>query len=315
MQRFTEIAAQLVAWTGALVPALRRLQHHREDLLLAVSRRAPLPQLEREKLEAEDEQDAAVAELRKHRRHASARERACGGKISSADSAAAAVRATQLELRERHAGERAQALSEQLLRAEKECEEALRALPFTLTLDDLEGSQDDSRQAAWPEVSAEDRLALKTAELQQLHEALGFQASESQAARLERRPLHAEVGARREGEAQKLQMEPDFMCPIMHERMTEPVLAADGHTYERQAIETWLRMHNTSPMTGSPLAHRYLTENFALRHLISSYEAVLQRDRQEILSAGEDGRGEVSHLAQCSATDDASRMQKECQST
>merc|ERR1712003_15117 len=65
------------------------------------------------------------------------------------------------------------------------------------------------------------------------------------------------------------------MCPIMHERMNEPVLAADGHTYERQAIEKWLQMHNTSPMTGAPLAHRYLTENFALRHIIASYDAVL----------------------------------------
>merc|ERR1719361_2326026 len=62
--------------------------------------------------------------------------------------------------------------------------------------------------------------------------------------------------------------------------MSEPVLAADGHTYERQAIEKWLQLHNTSPMTGAPLAHRYLTENFALRHVIASYDARMRvRDR------------------------------------
>ncbi|CAE7946348.1 PUB12 [Symbiodinium sp. KB8] len=38
-------------------------------------------------------------------------------------------------------------------------------------------------------------------------------------------------------------------------------------------------MHNTSPMTGAVLAHRYLTENFALRHLIETYEAQLSEKR------------------------------------
>ncbi|CAJ1454301.1 unnamed protein product [Effrenium voratum] len=59
----------------------------------------------------------------------------------------------------------------------------------------------------------------------------------------------------------------------------ERVLAADGFTYERQAIEKWLSMHNTSPMTGAVLAHRYLTENFALRHLIEAYESQLSDPR------------------------------------
>ncbi|OLP74321.1 hypothetical protein AK812_SmicGene46172, partial [Symbiodinium microadriaticum] len=45
------------------------------------------------------------------------------------------------------------------------------------------------------------------------------------------------------------------------------------------AIEKWLSMHNTSPMTGAVLAHRYLTENFALRHLIETYEAQLSEKR------------------------------------
>ncbi|CAI7930203.1 unnamed protein product [Closterium sp. NIES-54] len=31
--------------------------------------------------------------------------------------------------------------------------------------------------------------------------------------------------------------------------MENPVLAADGHTYEREAIEQWLRVHSTSPKT------------------------------------------------------------------
>jgi len=32
---------------------------------------------------------------------------------------------------------------------------------------------------------------------------------------------------------------PEFYCPITHEVMVDPVVAQDGHTYERQAIEEW----------------------------------------------------------------------------
>ena len=41
----------------------------------------------------------------------------------------------------------------------------------------------------------------------------------------------------------------DFRCPITTAVMRDPVVAADGHTYERQAIATWLATHNTSPLT------------------------------------------------------------------
>eukprot|EP00567_Pseudictyota_dubia_P017663 CAMPEP_0197460846 /NCGR_PEP_ID=MMETSP1175-20131217/54991_1 /TAXON_ID=1003142 /ORGANISM="Triceratium dubium, Strain CCMP147" /LENGTH=172 /DNA_ID=CAMNT_0042996017 /DNA_START=34 /DNA_END=548 /DNA_ORIENTATION=+ len=32
-----------------------------------------------------------------------------------------------------------------------------------------------------------------------------------------------------------------FLCPITREIMTDPVICADGHTYERHAIDMWLR--------------------------------------------------------------------------
>ncbi|CAN0353385.1 unnamed protein product, partial [Ectocarpus sp. 13 AM-2016] len=39
----------------------------------------------------------------------------------------------------------------------------------------------------------------------------------------------------------------EFSCPITRELMRDPVIAADGHTYDREAIEMWLRNHDTSP--------------------------------------------------------------------
>lgn len=59
-----------------------------------------------------------------------------------------------------------------------------------------------------------------------------------------------------------------FMCPISHEVMSDPVHAADGYTYERKCIESWLQRSNTSPMTGAPLGNSTLYSNCTLRSAI-----------------------------------------------
>ncbi|EOD34457.1 hypothetical protein EMIHUDRAFT_228637 [Emiliania huxleyi CCMP1516] len=43
--------------------------------------------------------------------------------------------------------------------------------------------------------------------------------------------------------------------------MSDPVMAADGHSYERSAIERWLATKSTSPMTGEALVHTFLAPN------------------------------------------------------
>ena len=44
----------------------------------------------------------------------------------------------------------------------------------------------------------------------------------------------------------------------MLELMMDPVIAADGNTYERQAIEAWLQDNDTSPVHGTKLATKRL---------------------------------------------------------
>lgn len=53
--------------------------------------------------------------------------------------------------------------------------------------------------------------------------------------------------------------------------MREPAQAADGHSYERSAIEAWLRGSDVSPVTGQPLAHKELMPNYTLKSLIAAY--------------------------------------------
>lgn len=65
-------------------------------------------------------------------------------------------------------------------------------------------------------------------------------------------------------------LQDDLLCPITHEVMMEPVVTADGHSYERTAIEQWLRHSTLSPLTGERLAHTSLVPNMALRSQIRS---------------------------------------------
>lgn len=73
----------------------------------------------------------------------------------------------------------------------------------------------------------------------------------------------------------------DLRCPISLEVMRDPVMAADGHSYERAAIERWLAAHRTSPMTGRVLPHCELVPNHRLRAVI---DEIVSTQQQQPLS-------------------------------
>ncbi|XP_064955312.1 U-box domain-containing protein 33-like [Musa acuminata AAA Group] len=63
-----------------------------------------------------------------------------------------------------------------------------------------------------------------------------------------------------------------FICPIFKEIMRDPQIAADGFTYEAEAIEGWLRGGgDTSPMTNLRLSHHELIPNYGLRSAIQAW--------------------------------------------
>lgn len=67
------------------------------------------------------------------------------------------------------------------------------------------------------------------------------------------------------------EMEEMLCCPITLEIMKDPVVAGDGHTYERKAIVEWIRSHGNSPMTQQPLSALALVPNLNLKHQIDVY--------------------------------------------
>lgn len=59
----------------------------------------------------------------------------------------------------------------------------------------------------------------------------------------------------------------EWYCPITHAIMRVPVMASDGITYEKEAIEKWLDTSSKSPITGTNIS-KNLTINYALKNTI-----------------------------------------------
>jgi TPR repeat protein len=65
-----------------------------------------------------------------------------------------------------------------------------------------------------------------------------------------------------------------FLCPISQDLMSEPVIAADGHSYERTEIEQWFATgRQTSPMTNSTMATQTLVSNHVLKSQIKEWQS------------------------------------------
>ena len=72
-----------------------------------------------------------------------------------------------------------------------------------------------------------------------------------------------------------------FICPLSHCIFTDPVVAADGNTYERSYIQEHLKEKTKSPLTNMPLAHTYLVTNINLHETIRNWLTMAQNKKQQ----------------------------------
>lgn len=63
----------------------------------------------------------------------------------------------------------------------------------------------------------------------------------------------------------------EFLCPISGSIMRDPVVAADGYTYEREAFEQHLCGSLRSPVTSELMSSREINPNYALRKKIREF--------------------------------------------
>ena len=67
----------------------------------------------------------------------------------------------------------------------------------------------------------------------------------------------------------------DLHMVLMQERFTDPVIAADGFTYDRRAFIGWAKRGEPllSPVTGEPMPTAAVLPNYTLRRLLHSTRA------------------------------------------
>lgn len=87
---------------------------------------------------------------------------------------------------------------------------------------------------------------------------------------------------------------PSFVCPITKDVMCDPIVCADGHSYERAAMDKWMSDAReesvvfdfdhysgrvSSPITGAELLPSHTIPNHALRKAIEEWQCSYTRQR------------------------------------
>jgi len=86
-----------------------------------------------------------------------------------------------------------------------------------------------------------------------------------------------------------------FQCPLTMEVMRDPVMTKYGHSYERDAILSWLVKNNGScPMTRQPLKLGDIITNHQLRARIRRWQVDNQQDITMVCNSNEDFDGNVT---------------------
>jgi ankyrin repeat protein len=61
----------------------------------------------------------------------------------------------------------------------------------------------------------------------------------------------------------------NFVCPLSNEIFLDPVMADDGHLYERQMISTWLSNNNISPITRNEMSDN-LKDCYVIKNILNT---------------------------------------------
>lgn len=75
-----------------------------------------------------------------------------------------------------------------------------------------------------------------------------------------------------------------LLCPITSEMMADPVIAEDGHTYERAALMSWIERNPTSPMTREPIGQMVIP-NRGIKAAIEEYKERQAAERAQAAQA------------------------------
>merc|ERR1712187_103463 len=89
---------------------------------------------------------------------------------------------------------------------------------------------------------------------------------------LEKEEVEAYLKTMQMPESLRKELMESLSCPIKLNIMTDPVVMADGYTYERSSIVQWMQTRATSPLTNQPLLNNNMARNWAIWKLLEQIE-------------------------------------------
>jgi len=122
------------------------------------------------------------------------------------------------------------------------------------------------------------RAFMRAIEAKKMNSSADSGAQESRANLLVAAPTHPTGGGVLAPLPFVVQPPPELVCPIRQVLFHDPVLACDGHCYEREEIENWFRKATlqgipiSSPITGARLEDSTLTPNLTIRYMAHEFK-------------------------------------------
>lgn len=84
-----------------------------------------------------------------------------------------------------------------------------------------------------------------------------------------------------------------FSCDLM----LDPVVAADGFTYERSSITEWLASHSTSPTTNEPMDSKVVFPNLSIRAQVIAWMEAHNLPVKPLTRSSSISSGHLSNIA------------------
>ena len=79
-------------------------------------------------------------------------------------------------------------------------------------------------------------------------------------------------------EDEKDHLTESYFCPLTKELFIDAVMTSDGNTFEKHAIEEWLKTSEVSPLTHEKLDSKFLMPNPIVQtHILDHYKKYLAR--------------------------------------
>ena len=76
-------------------------------------------------------------------------------------------------------------------------------------------------------------------------------------------------------------MKEELECPITDEIMKEPVVTPSGNSYEKKALQDWLKVKQADPKSAEPLNNNQIYPNLFMGNVINKFKKLMENIEEQ----------------------------------